>query len=79
MLPRPLIQSARTIKRLRGRTLFQLDRVSQGLAGAVGVVVTRIGLGLLYLYSKRNLWPNVICHGLKDAVNFVAIYFGAPS
>lgn len=58
---------------------YVLNHQYQGLAGAIGVVVTCIGLGLLYLFSKRNLWSNVICHGLNDSVVFVAIYFGAFS
>jgi membrane protease YdiL (CAAX protease family) len=63
-----------------GSSLFYaLNHEYQGMAGAVGVVVTCIGLGLLYFFSKRNLWPNVVCHGLNDSVGFIAIYVGALS
>lgn len=63
-----------------GSSLFYaLNHEYQGLAGAIGAVVTCIGFGLLYLFSKRNLWSNVICHGLNDSVGFIAIYFGALS
>ena len=63
-----------------GSSLFYaLNHDYQGFAGAIGAVVTCIGLGLLYLFSKRNLWSNVICHGLNDSVGFIAIYFGALS
>ena len=58
---------------------YVLNHQYQGLAGAIGVIVTCIGLGLLYLLSKRNLWSNVICHGLNDSVVFIAIYVGAFS
>ena len=58
---------------------YALNHEYQGLAGAAGVVVTCVGLGLLYLYSKRSLWPNVVCHGLNDSAGFIAIYVGALS
>ena len=61
-----------------GSSLFYaLNHDYQGLAGAIGAVISSVGFGVLYLASKRNLWPNVICHGLNDTIAFCAIYFGA--
>ena len=63
-----------------GSSLFYaLNHQYQGFAGAVGVVVSCAGFGFLYLLGKRNLWSNIICHGLNDSVGFIAIYFGALS
>jgi CAAX protease family protein len=56
--------------------LYALNHGYQGLAGAIGVVVTCFALGTLYLVSKRNLWSNIICHGLNDTLAFLAILFG---
>jgi uncharacterized protein len=56
--------------------LYVLNHLYQGLAGSIGVVVTCFVLGMLYLLSKRNLWSNIICHGLNDTVAFLAIIVG---
>ena len=63
-----------------GSSLFYaLNHDYQGLAGVIGVVISCAGFGVLYLASKRNLWPNIICHGLNDTIAFCALYFGALS
>lgn len=63
-----------------GSSLFYaLNHDYQGLAGAIGVVISCAGFGVLYLASKRNLWSNIICHGLNDTIAFCALYFGALS
>ena len=49
----------------------------QGFAGAIGVVVSCLGFGFLYLLRKRNLWSNIICHGLNDTLAFMAGFLGA--
>lgn len=60
-----------------GSSLFYaLNHQYQGFAGAMGVIVSCVGLGFLYLISKRNLWSNIICHGLNDSVAFLAILLG---
>ena len=63
-----------------GSSLFYaLNHDYQGFAGAIGVIVSCIGLGSLYLISKRNLWSNIICHGLNDTLAFIAVFLGALS
>jgi hypothetical protein len=29
------------------------------------------------LLNKRNLWSNVICHGLNDTLAFIAVFMGS--
>jgi membrane protease YdiL (CAAX protease family) len=61
-----------------GSSLFYaLNHRYQGLAGAIGVVISCIGFGFLYLISKRNLCSNIICHGLNDTIAQIAIFLGA--
>ena len=63
-----------------GSSLFYaLNHDYQGFAGAIGVIVSCIGFGSLYLLSKRNLWSNIICHGLNDTLAFIAIFLGRLS
>ncbi len=63
-----------------GSSLFYaLNHEYQGLAGAIGVVISCIGFGLLYLIGRRNLWSNIICHGLNDTFAFVAVFLGTLS
>ena len=60
-----------------GSSLFYaLNHDYQSFAGAIGVIVSCIGLGSLYLISKRNLWSNIICHGLNDTFAFIAVFLG---
>ena len=59
--------------------VYALNHLYLGIAGAVGVVVTCIGLGLLYILRKRNLWSNIVCHGLNDTLAFVAMFIGKLS
>ena len=63
-----------------GSSLFYaLNHEYQGFAGAIGVIVSCVGFGSLYLLSKRNLWSNIICHGLNDTLAFVAVFLGTLS
>lgn len=63
-----------------GSSLFYaLNHQYQGFAGAIGVIVSCVGLGSLYLVSKRNLWSNIICHGLNDTIAFIAVFIGTLS
>ncbi len=32
--------------------------------------------GLIYLGSKRNLWPSILTHELYDTVAFLLLFFG---
>ncbi len=63
-----------------GSSLFYaLNHQYQGFAGAIGVIVSCIGFGFLYLVSKRNLWSNIICHGLNDTLALIAVFLGTLS
>jgi membrane protease YdiL (CAAX protease family) len=63
-----------------GSSLFYaINHQYQGFAGAIGVSVSCIGFGFLYLVSKRNLWSNIICHGLNDTLAFIAVFLGTLS
>ncbi|MCA1607234.1 MAG: CPBP family intramembrane metalloprotease, partial [Acidobacteria bacterium] len=63
-----------------GSSLFYaINHQYQGFAGAIGVIVSCIGFGFLYLVSKRNLWSNIICHGLNDTLALTAVFLGTLS
>jgi uncharacterized protein len=64
---------------LGSSVFYALNHLYQGMAGAVGVVVSCIGLGLLYVARRRNLWSNIVCHGMNDTIAFVAIFLGKLS
>jgi uncharacterized protein len=49
----------------------------QGLAGIVDNACTGIIFGMLYLNQRRNIWSNVVSHGLIDSIVVVIFYFGA--
>lgn len=55
---------------------YALNHLYQGFAGAIGVVVSCVGFGFLYLLRKRNLWSNIICHGLNDTLAFIGVFLG---
>lgn len=46
----------------------------QGLRGFVVTGLIGLALGGLYLLNKRNLWPNILAHGLVDTLAFTAMY-----
>lgn len=48
----------------------------QGVSGMALNAVTGVLYGTLYLSQRRNLWANVLVHGLSDSVALVAFYFG---
>ena len=56
---------------------YALNHTYQGFAGAIGVIVSCVGFGFLYLLRKRNLWSNIICHGLNDTLAFIGVFLGA--
>jgi uncharacterized protein len=64
---------------LGSSVFYALNHDYQGLAGAIGVIASCIGLGSLYLLRKRNLWSNIICHGLNDTLAQIAIFLGMLS
>jgi uncharacterized protein len=57
--------------------LFGLSHGYQGLAGAIGTTEIGLLLGALYLVNRRNLWMNIVCHGLIDSISLISLYFSA--
>ena len=56
--------------------LFGLDHFYQGLAGMIDVGIYGLVYGAIFLIARRNLWANVLAHGLLDALAFTLLYLG---
>src|SRR4029077_9124905 len=56
--------------------LFGLDHAYQGIAGMIGVSIYGLVYGAIFLGARRNLWANVLAHGLLDAFAFILLYLG---
>lgn len=54
--------------------IFGSAHYYQGLTGMINASVIGFLIGALYLYSKRNLWSAILCHGLVDTVFFTIVY-----
>jgi membrane protease YdiL (CAAX protease family) len=66
------------ISALLGSTLiFGAGHAYQGLAGVIGTAEIGLLLGILYFMNQRNLWMNIVCHGLIDSVSLIALYLSA--
>jgi membrane protease YdiL (CAAX protease family) len=63
-----------TIGLVSSAAVFGLVHAYQGVVGIVMTAVTGIVFGLVFLYSKRNLWAAVMAHALTDSLAFVLIY-----
>ena len=46
----------------------------QGIRGLILTGLIGVSLGTLYLAYKRNLWPNIIAHGVMNSLSFTAMY-----
>jgi membrane protease YdiL (CAAX protease family) len=46
----------------------------QGLAGALATGTQAAISGLLYLFSRRNLWPLILSHGLANTLGMTMLY-----
>ncbi len=55
--------------------LFGFAHLYQGWAGVIATGTIGLLLAILYLSSRRNLWPAILCHGLVDTAFLSAIYF----
>ncbi len=55
--------------------IFGLGHGYQGAAGIINTATIGLLLGTLYLVTKRNLWVNIICHGLIDSISLITLYF----
>lgn len=58
--------------------LFALPHWYQGLAGVITTFIFGIFFGLIYLKYK-NIWINIIVHGLIDTLFLTLAYYGALS
>ncbi|GCE27929.1 hypothetical protein KDA_34130 [Dictyobacter alpinus] len=56
--------------------IFGLAHIYQGLAGILLTTAYGVMAGLLYLISRRNLWPCVIAHGLVDTISTILRFTG---
>ena len=56
--------------------LFGAGHAYQGISGVVDTALAGLVLGLLYLYSGRNLWLPILTHGVIDTVGFLLIFSG---
>jgi membrane protease YdiL (CAAX protease family) len=57
--------------------LFGACHAWQGLGGALLTAGVGVSLGLVWLWTGRNLWAAIILHGLVDFVSMTAFYTGA--
>jgi membrane protease YdiL (CAAX protease family) len=58
--------------------IFGLGHGYQGIAGVVTTAAIGLLLGIVYLVNKRNLWVNIVSHGLIDSISLVALYYSRP-
>jgi membrane protease YdiL (CAAX protease family) len=56
--------------------LFGAGHAYQGISGVVDTALAGLVLGLLYLYTGRNLWLPILTHGVIDTVGFLLIFSG---
>ena len=57
--------------------LFGACHAYQGLGGALLTGAVGMVIGLVWLWSGRNLWAAILLHGLVDFVSMTAFYAGA--
>jgi uncharacterized protein len=55
--------------------IFGLGHGYQGLVGIINTATIGLLLGTLYLINKRNLWVNIVCHGVIDSISLISLYF----
>ena len=47
----------------------------QGISGQILIGFTGLILAIIYLISKRNLWLNILTHGLVNTISMIVLYF----
>ena len=60
---------------LGSSVIFGLAHGYQGFAGVISTTEVGLLLGFLYLLNKRNLWVNIVCHGVFDSISLIALFF----
>lgn len=56
--------------------LFGIAHLYQGITGVIMITFYGIFTGVLYLLTKRNLWPVMIFHGVFDTIGITLLYLG---
>jgi membrane protease YdiL (CAAX protease family) len=54
--------------------LFGAAHAYQGMTGVIMSGCIGLGFGVVYLVSKRNLWPSILTHGLYDTIGFIVLF-----
>jgi membrane protease YdiL (CAAX protease family) len=65
-----------TISLLLSSLVFGAAHAYQGITGVVDTFLAGMVLGLLYLFSRRNLWLPILTHGIIDILGFLILYAG---
>lgn len=55
--------------------IFSLSHAYQGPAGMIQSGTLGLVFGSVYLIARRNLWANILCHGINDSLNFLLLFF----
>ncbi len=55
---------------------FGIIHFEWGVGGMVSTMVMGSVLGVMYLATKRNLWPMIAAHATLDAVLMLQVYYG---
>ena len=55
---------------------FGLIRFQWGVGGMIGTAVMGSAPGLMYLATRRNLWPLIAGHATLDAILMAQVYYG---
>lgn len=54
--------------------IFGLLHISQGIPGIIGTGVVALILGCVYLFTKRQLFPLILAHGLINSISLTAYF-----
>ena len=69
-------RSAWTMSLVASSALFGALHWYQGPVGVLSTAIAGLALGVIYLWSGRNLWICILVHGLTDTVSLTLIYLG---
>lgn len=59
--------------------VFSIGHFYQGITGVIDAFLAGVFLGVLYLYSGRNLWMPILTHGVINTAGFLLLYWGIAS
>ncbi len=69
-------QAGLWIGAIASSALFAMGHAYQGVTGIVETFIFACVMAFIYLANRRNLWLNIIAHGVYDTVAFIMIYLG---